>query len=146
MNDRRASFLAFQPRWLRFFIVGMAANLLLFVLTYLFRKCGVAAFAAAAGAYAIAFMAAYVAQRDWTFGSIRGSRRTFPRYLAAQIGCAMASGLTGHFCAVLFAATPFWTSVSVTVVAGVTSYALSSRWVFAGRGRLVPASLSAERR
>jgi putative flippase GtrA len=132
VNDRPAQLLLFQPRWVRFFIVGAGANLVLFVLTYLFQKCGVAAFAAGAGAYLIAFLAAYVAQRDWTFGSTRGNRLIFPRYLAAQVGCALASGLAGHFCTALFAATPFWTSVSVTATAGVTSYVLSSRWVFAG--------------
>lgn len=145
MNDRPALVLLFQPRWVRFFIVGAGANVVLFMLTYLFRRCGLAAFAAGAGAYAIAFLVAYVAQRDWTFGSSRENRRIFPRYLSAQIGCALASGLAGHLCTALFAATPFWTSVSVTLTAGVASYVLSSRWVFAGDKRSVPARLGARK-
>jgi putative flippase GtrA len=146
VNDRPASLLRLQPRWLRFCIVGAGANLLLFVLTYFFRKCGVAAFTAGACAYAVAFMAAYFAQRDWTFAGTRGNRRTFPRYLAAQIGCAGASGLAGHFCATLLAATPFWTAVAVTATAGVTSYLASSRWVFDGGARLISPGPGAGRR
>lgn len=120
-----------DPRLARFALVGAGANVLLFVLSYLFRTLGVPAFAAAAGGYAIAFVAAYVAQRCWTFASTASHSRLFPRYLAAQIICAALSGLVGHVSAELLALSPFWMSAAVTAIAGLTSYLLSSRWVFA---------------
>jgi putative flippase GtrA len=124
-----------RRRLARFVAVGAGANLLLFVLSYLFRSAGMPAFAAGTAGYAIAFMAAYAAQRGWTFGSTDSHRRLFPRYLAAQIACAVLSGLVGHFSTELLELSPLWMSVAVTAVAAVASYLLSSRWVFAGNDK-----------
>lgn len=122
----------FRGRLARFVVVGAGANLLLLVLTYLFRRLGVPAFAAGVIGYAIAFIAAYAAQRRWTFGGAHSHRHAFPRYLAAQVGCAVLAGLVGHLLVALLAASPFWMSVAVTLTAALSSYLLSSRWVFAG--------------
>jgi putative flippase GtrA len=130
MTDRLFALL--DRRWVRFLIVGAGANLLLFILTYLFRTVGIPAFAAGAGGYAIAFAAAYTAQRDWTFRHIGAAGRTLPRYLVAQIICAIAAGMVGHLCVQFADATPLWTSAAVVATAAIMSYVLSSRWVFAG--------------
>jgi len=114
----------------RFVVVGAGANLLLFVLVYSFRHFGMPAFAAGVAAYAIAFVAAYSAQYGWTFRSARSHRDTFPRYLAAQCGCAIVSGFVGFVCIELLALPTLGMSAAVTATAGVTSYLLSSRWVF----------------
>ena len=124
-----------RQRATRFVLVGLGANLLLFLLAYLFSRMGMPAFAAGATAYAIAFLAAYRAQHEWTFGGAHAHRRAFPRYLLAQIGCAVVSGSVGHVSVAVFDASPFWMSAALTAAAGVTSYLLSSRWVFADSAR-----------
>ena len=123
-----------SSRLLRFLIVGVGANLLLFVLTCLLLRSGVPAFFAGALAYAAAFGAAYLAQREWTFGGMHGEGSPLPRYVAAQLACAAASSLVGQVCADVFAATPPATSLAVTATAGAMSYLISSRWVFAPAG------------
>jgi putative flippase GtrA len=123
-----------RRRLARFILVGAGANISLFVLSYLFRSLGIAAFVAGAGAYAITFFAAYTAQRGWTFGSTESHAKVFPRYLAAQLACATLSGLVGHVSVEIFALSPFWMSVAVTAVAAVSSFLLSSLWVFAPSG------------
>ena len=122
----------FRRSLTRFVVVGAGANLLLLVLSYLFRRLGMPAFAAGVTGYAIAFLAAYAAQRSWTFSGTHSHWHAFPRYLAAQIACAVLAGLVGHLCVALLAASPFWMSVAVTLTAALGSYLLSSRWVFAG--------------
>ena len=124
--------LAARRRFIRFAIVGLGATLLLFTLTYVFSRLGMQAFLAGLVAYAIAFLMAYAGQRVWTFGGSHDHSHAFPRYLAAQLGCATASALVGHICFEVFASSPFWTSAAVTATSGVMSYLLSSRWVFAG--------------
>jgi putative flippase GtrA len=119
-----------QWRLARFVVVGAGANALLFVLVFLFHRLGAPAFWAGVTAYAIAFGAAYLAQRGWTFGGAHSHRRAFPRYLAAQLVCAVASGAVGHICVAVFDAPPLLMSAAVTVTAGITSYLLSSLWVF----------------
>lgn len=120
-------------RLTRFLAVGLGANLVLLALSYLFRRSGMPAFAAGAIAYSTAFSAAYMLQRNWTFGGVSSHSHAFPRYLGAQLGCAVASGLAGQICVSAFDASPFWVSAAITATAAVTSYLLSSLWVFADR-------------
>lgn len=124
-----------QGRLARFVAVGLGANLLLLVLSYLFRQAGLPAFVAGAGGYAIAFVAAYTMQRGWTFGSDRSHGELLPRYLTAQIVCALLSGAVGHIAGDVLGFSPLAMSVAVTVTAGASSYVLSSRWVFAAETR-----------
>jgi len=126
--------LADRRRLARFIVVGAGANVLLFALSYLFRSLGMAAFIAGAGAYAITFFAAYTAQRGWTFASSESHARVLPRYLAAQIACAALAGVAGHVAAELLHLSPFWMSVAVTAIAAISSFFLSSLWVFAKSG------------
>jgi len=122
-----------RSRLLRFLVVGAGANLLLLVLTYVLLRSGVPALLAGALGYAVAFGAAYLAQRDWTFGGAHGDGSPLPRYALAQVACAAASSLVGHLCAGVLAMAPASTSVAVTATAGAMSYLISSRWVFAPR-------------
>lgn len=130
MTGRVGSLFGWRP--IRFIVVGTGANLLLFALSYLFQRAGMPAFAAGAAAYIIAFAAAYIAQRDWTFDGAHNHSRVFPRYAMAQLGCVATSSVMGHICVEGFGAPPFWASVAITATAGVTSYLLSAFWVFAG--------------
>ncbi len=123
-----------RRRLIRFVIVGAGANLLLFVLAYALLKLGMPASLAGALGYAIAFAAAYLAQREWTFEGKHDHRSAFPRYVMAQVACAATSGLVGHVCAGAFATSPVVTSAVITATAGVMSYLLSSRWVFEAAG------------
>jgi putative flippase GtrA len=123
----------FRPA--RFAAVGVGASGLFFLLSWLFVSLGARPFAGSVTAYAIAFVAAYLAQRGWTFGAVHAHRDALPRYLAAQFGCALGSGLIAKICIEGFAWSPFWMSLAVTAAAGATSYLLSSRWVFSSHPR-----------
>ena len=118
-------------RLARFATVGVAAVLLLFVLVWVLSALGMRPFPAALLGYAAAFVFAYALQRNWTFGGAHSHRRAFPRYLAAQLGCAALSGFVAHASAGLLGVTPFWMAVCVAATAGAASYLLSSLWVFA---------------
>jgi putative flippase GtrA len=122
-----------RRRLLRFLTVGVAANVLLFVLTYALLSIGAPTFLAGGLGYAVAFAAAYLAQERWTFAGSHSPGSTLPRYIVAQLACAAASGLVGQICAAIFAMTPLATSLAVTATAGAMSYLLSSRWVFRER-------------
>ncbi|MBX3577755.1 MAG: GtrA family protein [Rhizobiaceae bacterium] len=137
-----AALSARQGRLARFVAVGLGANLLLLVLSYLFRQAGLPAFVAGAGGYAIAFVVAYAMQRGWTFASDRSHGELLPRYLGAQLVCAVLSGAVGHVVGDMMGLPALWMSVAVTLTAGVSSYVLSSRWVFAAESR----SLNADAR
>ncbi|HEY6632520.1 MAG TPA: GtrA family protein [Rhizobiaceae bacterium] len=125
---------AVRQRSVRFLIVGGGAAALMFALSYLFRRIGIPPFAGTTAAYAIVFAVAYSAQRGWTFGGAHAHRRAFPRYLAAQLGCAVMAGLVGYAFADILAAPAVVMSAAVTATAGIGSYVLSSRWVFARAG------------
>ncbi len=117
-----------QP--IRFIIVGAGAALTFFALSFLFRSSGAPPFAGTVVAYAIAFAVAYTAQHGWTFGGVHDHAEAFPRYLIAQIGCALASGVAGHVAVEGLGLSAFWMSATVMVLASAASYLLSLFWVF----------------
>lgn len=114
----------------RFVIVGAGAALMFFVLSFLLRKSGAQPFAGTALAYVITFVTAYSAQRGWTFGGVHRHAEAFPRYLIAQAGCALVSGIAGHVAAEGLGLSAFWMSATVTILASSASYLLSQFWVF----------------
>jgi putative flippase GtrA len=122
-----------RRRLLRFIIVGAGANFLLLLLTYALLRLGLPTFLAGSLGYAVAFCAAYLAQRAWTFEGRHRHGSALPRYVVAQLACAVVASLVGQVCADIFAMAPLATSVAVAGTAGVTSYFMSSRWVFRGR-------------
>lgn len=124
MNGRRLG----QP--IRFILVGAGAALLFFILAFLFRKSGAPPFAGTVAAYAIAFVIAYTAQHGWTFGGVHNHAEAFPRYLVAQIGCALGSGFASHVAVENLGLSAFWMSATVMVLASAASYLLSLFWVF----------------
>jgi putative flippase GtrA len=126
---------AVRLRVVRFLAVGVGATLLFFVLTYGLVSLGVPPFAGAAIAYAVAFVIAYSAQRNWTFGGGHNHDRTLPRYFTLQAGCALGSGLLAHVAADKFQMSPLAMSMLTTATAGLVSYVASSLWVFADHSR-----------
>jgi len=119
-----------RQRLLRFVVVGLGAALLLFALTYAFLSLGIAPAAASLAAYAIAFVAAYSAQRRWTFGGRHPHGHALPRYFAVQLGCALLSSLSAHVAALGFGLPPLVVSAIATLVASAASYLLALLWVF----------------
>lgn len=118
---------------LRLIIVGASAALLFFALSYAFIAAGGPPFASSTIAYAIAFIFAYSAQRQWTFGGAHSHARVFPRYLAAQVFCALLSGLVSHVSATVLGAPPFVISAASMLAGSAASFLLVRFWVFAHR-------------
>lgn len=123
-----------RPQWLatlsRFVVVGGTAAVLLFSLSWLFQRIGLRAFVAGALAYAVSFAFAYTLQRNWTFGGGHRHGYALPRYGAVQAGCAIASGLFAEIAVAGFGWTSLTTSLFTTVGASLTSFVLTSTWVF----------------
>ncbi|UVK42802.1 GtrA family protein [Mesorhizobium sp. AR07] len=119
-----------QTRLFRFLTVGVGAALLFFVLSWLLVSLGVSPFIGSVVAYAIAFVAAYSAQRGWTFGGQHDHARVLPRYLVLQLGCALFSGLVSHVAVARFGMSALAMSALATVATSAVSYVLSSLWVF----------------
>ena len=125
-------------RIVRFLIVGIGAALLFFALTYALVSLGMPPFAGALLAYAAAFVVAYSAQRNWTFGGGHHHSHALPRYFLLQAGCALGSGLLAHVAVDSLQMPPLAMSALTTVAASAVSYVASSLWVFADRSRNRP--------
>lgn len=121
-------------RLFRFLVVGVGAAGLLFVLNFILVVMGLAPFIASVLAYAMAFAAAYTAQRGWTFGGQHGHGHALPRYFILQAGCAAFSGVVSHVAVARFGMSPLAMSAVTTVAASAVSFVLSSTWVFPERG------------
>lgn len=115
-------------------VVGSSAAGLLFLLSFALVSAGLPPFAASLIAYAIAFGAAYLAQRGWTFGGRHGHDHALPRYFALQAGCAIFSGLVSHVSVTRFGMSPVAMSAVTTIAASAVSFFVSSLWVFPERG------------
>jgi putative flippase GtrA len=116
----------------RFLVVGVGCALLYFVLAWLFQaRVGLPPFLATAVSYIISFGVAYVLQRMWTFQSDVAHRVTLPRYAAVQALAALLTATTTQVIAHLY---PHTSSMIIaaasTVLAGGSSFVLSSTWVF----------------
>lgn len=115
---------------LRFVIVGVGAAALLFFLSWLFVAGGMSPFVGSVLAYAFSFVAAYSAQRNWTFGGNHDHGHALPRYLVVQAGCALVSGLVAHVAVAVFGASSLAMSGLTVIGASATSYLGSVLWVF----------------
>jgi putative flippase GtrA len=129
MTLRLRNIVSLRP--VRFVTVGVGAAALLFLLAYLFVSLGMTPFAGTVVAYAIAFAAAYTAQRAWTFGARHRHGHALPRYFVIQAGCALMSGGLAHVLVTYLQMPPLAMSVAITAASSVASYLLSSRWAFA---------------
>lgn len=123
-----------QSKTIRLVIVGLSAALLFFALNLLFLSLGGQPFVSSVVAYAIAFVFAYMAQHSWTFGGLQPHGRSFPRYLAVQVICALLSGLVAQIAARSGLAAAL-TSAMATVVGSAASFLLVRFWVFAPNAR-----------
>lgn len=129
MNLRLRSIVGLRP--VRFVAVGVGAAALFFLLSYLLVSVGMAPFAGTVVAYAVAFAAAYTAQRTWTFGARHGHGHAFPRYFIIQVVCALMSGIVAQLLVTYLQMPPLAMSAVTAAAASVASYFLSSRWAFA---------------
>lgn len=119
-----------ESKSLRLIIVGVSAALLFFGLNYGFLSAGGQPFISSIVAYGIAFCFAYTAQQRWTFGGQHAHGRAFPRYLAAQLICAVLSGLISQLSAGVLEASPFTVSALSVVIGSAASFLLVRFWVF----------------
>ena len=123
---------------LRFLVTGGGAACLFFVLSFGFVHAGLPPFAGTLLAYAIAFVASYTTQQAWTFRGERRHAEALPRYLAAQVACALASALLARLLVRVGGLPPLPMAAVTTFASGATSYCLSRYWVFAGAARTAP--------
>lgn len=114
---------------LRLVIVGASAAVLFFVLNYLLLHLGGAPFVSSVVAYGLSFIYAYTAQQRWTFGGQHSHGRALPRYLAAQVFCALLSGLVSHVTST-FGAPPSVISIAAMLAGSAASFVLVRFWVF----------------
>ena len=122
---------AAPQKLVRFLFVGVSCALLYFILSLLFQtKLRFSAFWASGAAYLVTFVPAYIAQRVWTFRSNLQHRVSFPRYASLQFGCALFTSAMTQLAWQISSASPLVVSLMATVIAGGTSYLLSSSWVF----------------
>jgi putative flippase GtrA len=120
-----------RARAVRFVIVGGGAAALLMLLTLALLRAGAPPFLAGLGAYAVAFVAAYLLQRNWTFGGAGRHARTLPRYFTVQASCALVSGGLSHVLVKGLGWPPAAASAAMTLCVSAVSYLASSLWVFA---------------
>jgi len=121
---------AMGSRLPRFIVSGVGAALLFLLLSYSLMVAGMSPFWATLLAYALAFLAGYTAQRNWTFGARHPHTRSLPRYFVLQGVCAMGSGLFAKTATHLFGLSPLALSIITTGAVGVISFVVSSLWVF----------------
>lgn len=119
-----------RERLFRFMTVGVGAALLFFLLSFVLVSFGLSPFTGSVIAYGVAFVAAYCAQRGWTFGGVHDHGRALPRYLALQLCCAGFSGLVAHIAVTRFGLSPLAMSASTSLAASAASYIASTLWVF----------------
>lgn len=114
----------------RFIIAGSGTALLFFVLAWALVSAGLPPFSGTLLAYATAIVAGYTAQRQWTFRAAHPHSRSFPRYLALQIGCGVLSGLISHVTTNLLGLQPFLMSLTAVIAVSAISFVASALWVF----------------
>jgi putative flippase GtrA len=111
-------------------ITGGSASLLYFVATYLLVAARLAPVAASMFAWIVAFAAAYLVQRGWTFSGRHRHSVAFPRYLVAQFGCACVVALATQAISWIWRPSPLAISTGSAILSGALSYVISMKWVF----------------
>lgn len=118
----------------RFVITGGSAACLFFALSFGLVHAGAPPFLGTLLAYAVTFVAAYTVQQAWTFRGGRRHAEALPRYLAAQVGCALGSALLARGLVAGFGLPPLPMAAVTTLASSAASYVLSRYWVFSGAG------------
>ncbi|MCW6508625.1 GtrA family protein [Lichenifustis flavocetrariae] len=118
-----------QGTTVRFLITGVGAALLFWCLSFFLLRGGLPAFAGTLAAYTVTVLVSYSMQRAWTFGGQHRHQDALPRYVAAQIFCALGTGLLARAIAKA-GLQPAAISVATTLAGSATSYCLSRFWVF----------------
>lgn len=115
---------------LRFLVVGLSAMLLQFICSWWFLWLGFRPAIAALIAFLLAFIFAYNCHRNWTFATTLDHRIILPRYIMAQLVCAVSAAIISEVTFSLLY--PHVVSaMCATLVSAALAYFLTSRWVFA---------------
>jgi len=116
----------------RFLIVGVSTAGLYFLI-YLFLNVVlmIEAYIASAIAYSSGFVVAYTSHKFWTYESNTKISKSLPRYFILQVsGLVLTSGGV-QISSEYFELSSVIVSAIGTLIAGVSSYLLSTVWVFA---------------
>ena len=119
-----------HAKFVRFVISGGGCAFLFFCLYFAGVSLGLPAFAANLGAYAIAFSAGYLLQRNWTFGARHRHQSALPRYALVQICCALVTSGVTEIATSHLSVPKLVSSLLATIIAGGASYVASLLWVF----------------
>lgn len=117
-------------RKFRFLISGTTAACLYFGVLYISLSLGVVAWLSALLAYFLAFIVGYTAQNFFTFQSEISHYSSLPRYIVLQAGCSFLAALTASSLERFGITHPVTISFSTTLILGIVSYFISSKWVF----------------
>lgn len=115
---------------LRFLLSGASTTCVYFILSYLLIRAGWRPFSANIASYAIAFLFGYLLQRTWTFRGRHPHREALPRYLAAQLGCALTVAVAADLAMSSLHPSPFLLSLGAASSSAGISYVVSVLWVF----------------
>lgn len=88
--------------------------------------------------YAITCVVGYTLQRGWTFRAQHAHRRSLPRYLVVQVGCAMFSAAIAGGSLAMFGGQALYRTAFTTVAASVVSLLASLFWIFPASRQHVP--------
>ena len=114
---------------LRYGVVGVAQNGLIYAVTLLLIRLGLKAWQASLILYPIATVISFAANRSWSFGDRTHRGTTFPKYLILYVAvypaAVMLNWVQEH------AGVPSWLASLITLVAGAVGMFLAlNRWVF----------------
>lgn len=123
MNPRRAT-------QARFLLVGALVAGLYFVLVLILLNLNVSSPLAAIISYLIAFLLGYAGQKSLTFRSKSRHATTVLKYAVLQFSCAIAAAVSAVVTERIGFREPFVIAAVTTLILGIVSYYVSSRWVF----------------
>ena len=115
----------------RFLVVGFSATVLQFLFSWWFLWLGLRPAIAALLAFCLAFIFAYNSHRSWTYATTMRHRVLLPRYIAAQLVCALSVAMVTEL-TISFHFSNVVSAMCATLVSATLAYFLTSRWVFVG--------------
>ena len=119
---------------LRFLIVGGVCAVLYFAICLaLIRFAGASPFVATAVTYFICFWIGYASQREIAFRSTQSHSITLVRYSIWHLFGATAVSLATSVASTSLNLSPMLVAAVSTVLCGIASFFISSRWVFGYR-------------
>ena len=116
---------------LRFIIVGVSAAIFYFILfNGFYFLLNLPPYLSTILAYSIAFFAAYVLHREWTYRSSAPVIQSMTRYLIVQLLSMTVTAIVTQLAYIMMDLHNVFISVLATVFAGLFNYLFTSLWVF----------------